>query len=73
MDIFFSITYYLFIIHLVRVVVYWLHLWQIKEYRLDRIIVHFRETKQGRDIIFGFEPLAKFAIIILYFYDIMNE
>lgn len=72
MDLFFTITYYLFIIHLVRVIIYWLHLWQIKEYRLDRLLVHVRETKQGRDILFGIEPLVKLAIIILYFYSIFN-
>lgn len=62
----FTVTYYLFLIHLVRVTIFWLHLWQIKEYRLDRILIHIRETKQGRAILFGFEPVFKTAILISY-------
>ena len=70
MDIFFSFTYYLFIIHLIRTLISWLYLWQIKEYRLDRIVVHIKETKQGKAIFFGFEPLVKLGIILFYFYTI---
>ncbi len=70
MDMVFTVTYYLFIIHLVRSIIYWLSLWQMKEYRLDRILVHIRETKQGRSILFGFEPLVKTAIIFFYFFTI---
>ena len=70
MDMFFTVTYYLFIIHLVRSIIYWLHLWQIKEYRLDRILVHIQETRQGRSILFGVEPVAKTAVIFFYFFTI---
>lgn len=70
MDILLKITYCLFTVHLVRTIIYWLHLWQIKEYRLDRLLVHIRETQQGRSIVFGFEPVAKTAVIIFYFFTI---
>lgn len=70
MDMFFTVTYCLFIIHLVRTTINWLYLWQMKEYRLDRILVHVRETRQGRSILFGFEPLAKTAVIFFYFFTI---
>ncbi len=70
MDILFTVTYCLFIIHLVRTIIYWLYLWQIKEYRLDRLIVHVRETKQGRSLVLGFEPVAKTAVIFFYFFTI---
>ena len=64
MNILFTVTYYLFVIHLVRVIIQWLHLWQVKEYRLDRMMVHFKETRQGKNIFFGVEPLVKIGIII---------
>jgi UDP-N-acetylmuramoyl-tripeptide--D-alanyl-D-alanine ligase len=34
------------------------------------MLVHIRETRQGRSILFGFEPLAKLAIIALYIVSI---
>jgi UDP-N-acetylmuramoyl-tripeptide--D-alanyl-D-alanine ligase len=64
MDILFTLTYYLFLVHVARTLIFWLHLWQIKEYRLDRILVHIRETRQGRAILFGFEPLIKLAVLV---------
>jgi UDP-N-acetylmuramoyl-tripeptide--D-alanyl-D-alanine ligase len=73
MNILFTVTYYLFVIHLVRVIIQWLHLWQVKEYRLDRMMVHFKETRQGKNIFFGVEPLVKIGIIIVYFYSIFNS
>jgi UDP-N-acetylmuramoyl-tripeptide--D-alanyl-D-alanine ligase len=36
------------------------------------MMVHFRETRQGKNIVFGFEPLVKLAIIVVYFYSIFN-
>lgn len=45
---------------------FWLHLWQIKEYRLDRLIVHFRETIQGRELFFGRITALRFFLIFAY-------
>lgn len=70
MDLLFTATYYLFLAHLVGVIIFWLNLWQSKEYRLDRMLIHMRDTTQGRRIIFGFEPLLKTAIFFLYIISI---
>jgi len=63
----------LFLIWITRNVLFWVALWQIKEYRLDRILIHLRETRQGKNLLFSYFSLLKFAAILGYgltiFYD----
>lgn len=67
-----------YIIRTVRNTFYPVFLWQIKEYRLDRILAHLK-TLQGKKLIFGWLSLIKWLILInyllLYFYPlrVLNE
>jgi UDP-N-acetylmuramoyl-tripeptide--D-alanyl-D-alanine ligase len=49
-------------------ILFWLHLWQIKEYRLDRLIVHIKETIQGRELFFGRVTSIRILLILSYFF-----
>ena len=54
-----------YVIRTMRNLAYHLAWWWIKEYRIDRMLVHFRETSQGRRWLFGpFSTLKTFLIII---------
>lgn len=55
-----------FFIRTVRNALYQVFLWQIKEYRLDRILVHLR-TWQGKRMVLGPFALLKWLLIGLYF------
>lgn len=49
------------------------YLWQLKEYRFDRLFVHLRETSQGRNLILGFWPLLKWFLIFLFPISFFNS
>lgn len=51
---------------IVRNILYWVTLWQVKEYRVDRMIIHLRETTQGRNLFFSPLALLKLLGIISY-------
>ncbi len=55
-----------FLIRTVRNTLALTYLWQLKEYRFDRIFVHLQETSQGRNLVFGFWPLLKWFLIFLF-------
>jgi UDP-N-acetylmuramoyl-tripeptide--D-alanyl-D-alanine ligase len=63
-------TSVLFFVFLIRNAVYWLYLWQVKEYRFDRLYIHLKETGQGKTLLFGIESLVKIGLFILYFITI---
>lgn len=50
----------------VRSILFWVSLWQVKEYRFDRMFVHIRETEQGKKLFFS--PLLIFKIVALVFF-----
>lgn len=65
MEFILAILYLTFFIRTVRNLAYHLAWWWIKEYRIDRMLVHVRETSQGRRWMFGpFSTLKTFLIII---------
>lgn len=53
------------IIREVRTVLFWIHLWQLKEYQRYRIADHFR-TKKGKSLILNKNNLAKAALLLVY-------
>ncbi len=53
----------------IRSILFWVNLWQLKEYRLDRLRVHFRDTIQGRKILFS--PLYLVWILFAIFYGVV--
>lgn len=73
MDILFLLTSTLFYIWIIRNILFWLHLWQIKEGRLDRLVIHLRETIQGRQILFGWGNILKLLAFFLYFAIIFSN
>jgi UDP-N-acetylmuramoyl-tripeptide--D-alanyl-D-alanine ligase len=50
---------------------FWLYLWQLKEYHLGRFADHFR-TERGKSIFFNFLFLFK-AFLLLYLLKVMRE
>ncbi len=66
MNVFLILVTVSFFIWVVRNICFWVALWQRKEYRLDMMRVHFRETVQGRRIFYSFGNLAKWVLLFLY-------
>lgn len=56
----------LFLAWIGRNILFLTHLWQLKEYRFDRFLVHLKETKQGRDLLLSFGNIAKLILIATY-------
>lgn len=66
MNILFFVASISFFAWVLRNTLFWVALWQTKEYRLDRMIVHLRETVQGRRLFFSSFLLLKFMVILAY-------
>lgn len=49
-----------------RNILFWVYLWQLKEYRFDRLFIHLTETTQGRQLLFSKESLLKWISIFGY-------
>lgn len=69
----FLITSLLFFIWIIKNIFFWVSLWQIKEYRFDRFILHFKETLQGRSLFFSPLIFLKWIGIIGYILVILNR
>lgn len=65
MNLTFLIVIFAFFLGIFRNTLFWVGLWQDKEYRLDRLLVHFRETEQGRKIFLSFGNIAKWFLLFL--------
>ena len=50
-------------IWILKYVLFWLYLWQLKDYHIGRFIDHFR-TKKGKKLIFSLEQIIKLVIFI---------
>lgn len=57
----------------IRRVLFWTSLWQVKEYRLDRLLVHFKETTQGRKIFFSPLFISNLFAIALYSVVVVSD
>lgn len=60
------LTSIFFFVWIVRNVLFWVNLWQVKEYRLDRMLVHLRETYQGRSLFLSWFLWLKIFVILFY-------
>lgn len=49
---------------------FWLSLFQSKDYRIDRLLIHLRETSQGKELLWGKIHIIKIILFILYFISI---
>ncbi len=61
-----------FIIRTLRNGLYLIFLWQLKEYRLDRVVAHLR-TSQGRKLLLGVLPITKWILLPFILADIFLE
>lgn len=48
-----------------RNILFWLYLWQLKEYRVDRLITHLSETIQGRSLFLDSISVVKTIVLFL--------
>lgn len=62
----FQITSIIFFGFLILSAISWLTLWDEKEYNFKRLLIHLKETKQGRSLIFGPTILFKWVLILSY-------
>src|SRR5581483_11094487 len=67
------LTFILFFIWLVRNILFWTSLWQIKEYRWDRLSVHLKETEQGKNLLFSKLSILKWLALFVYGLVIFND
>ena len=68
MDLIFTIAVSAAFVWYVRNTLFWVSLWQRKEYRLDRTIVHLFESAQGRSLLFS--PLSLIKWLGFAFYGV---
>jgi UDP-N-acetylmuramoyl-tripeptide--D-alanyl-D-alanine ligase len=45
---------------------FWIYLWQLKEYHIPRLLDHFR-TEKGKKLIWGALPIVKIVLLFLFF------
>lgn len=73
MDFFYFFVITGFFLWALRNIFFWVALWQTKEYRIDRLFVHFRETIQGRRIFLSVGNLLKWLLLLSYVITIFVE
>jgi UDP-N-acetylmuramoyl-tripeptide--D-alanyl-D-alanine ligase len=65
-DIIFWSTILFFFSHLLFDTFSWLSLWEEKEFKFSRLLIHLKETKKGRRLILGFDNVLKWIAIFSY-------
>lgn len=73
MSTFYLITSVPFLFWIIRNTLFWVNLWQLKEYRFDRVLIHLRETEQGKNLLFSKLSLIKWLVVFLYIFIIVNN
>lgn len=58
----------LWLIWEIKYILFWLYLWQLKEYHIGRFIDHF-QTKKGKDLIFNPEQGIKLVLLIALIFN----
>ncbi|OGZ26837.1 MAG: hypothetical protein A2365_01410 [Candidatus Nealsonbacteria bacterium RIFOXYB1_FULL_40_15] len=56
----------LWIFAVLKSILFWTYLWQLKEYHIKRLFAHF-STEKGRILLFDKARIAKMALLILFF------
>lgn len=67
------LTSILFSFWIIKNILFWVALWQIKEYRLDRAMLHFTETLQGKNLFLSPLVFLKWLAIFGYILVIFNR
>src|SRR3990167_8737257 len=65
-DIIFWLTSLFFFSFLISNTFSWLGLWEEKDFKFSRILIHLIETKKGRSLILGWGNALKWSAIFLY-------
>ncbi len=73
MDILFIIASSAYLLWITRNILFWVSLWQLKEYRFDRMLIHLKETGQGRELLFSPLSLLKIILIVGYVFVVFND
>ncbi|MDP3988466.1 MAG: UDP-N-acetylmuramoyl-tripeptide--D-alanyl-D-alanine ligase [Candidatus Levybacteria bacterium] len=73
MNLIFYLSTFFFFIWAIRNALFWVNMWQVKEYRFDRMLVHLKETWQGRSILFSKFLFFKYLAIFSYGFVIFNS
>lgn len=60
------LLYTLWLVRTLKYVLFWLYLWQLKEYHIGRFVDHFR-TYKGKKLIFSWLLLFKIVLLTLFF------
>ena len=55
-------------IWMLKYVLFWLYLWQLKEYHIGRFVDHFR-TYKGKKLLFSFAQILKLILLIFLLAD----
>jgi UDP-N-acetylmuramoyl-tripeptide--D-alanyl-D-alanine ligase len=55
----------LWLIWEIKYILFWLYLWQLKDYHIGRFIDHFR-TYKGKKLVFNFTQIFKLVLLILF-------
>lgn len=69
MNIILFFTEVFFLLWFLRNVLFWMALWQIKEYRMDRMFVHITETDQGKKLFFS--PLLLCKLLGIFSFGVV--
>lgn len=56
---------FLWFIREIKVILFWLYFWQLKEYHIGRFIDHFR-TEKGKKIFFNYTLLLKIILVFIF-------
>lgn len=65
-----TIFFLLWLARTAKNVLFWVYLWQLKEYHIKRFIDHFRTTK-GRETLLSCFNIAKLCLLALYYFNII--
>ncbi len=65
-DIIFWLTSLFFFSFLISNTFSWIGLWEEKDFKFSRILIHLIETKKGRSLVLGWENALKWSAIFLY-------
>ena len=65
---FVEIIAFLWLVRTIKFILFWIYLWQLKEYHIGRFIDHFR-TDKGKTLVFGIVSIVKLILLILLLID----
>lgn len=73
MNIFILIASLAFSVWILRNALFWVGLWQVKEYRLDRVTTHLLETAQGKNLLFSRLLALKILTVFSYLFVVFHQ